>query len=99
MVNKLINFIQDGQKLTVNYDNKPLILTVITPEIVRVFQDRGNASNSYAIDGDKSIKTDFKVKKKMATSNYQRLNLPLRSTMTRRSMSTMKGQSINSRLS
>ncbi len=64
MVNKLINFIQDGQKLTVNYDNKPLILTVITPEIVRVFQDRGNASNSYAIDGDKSIKTDFKVKEK-----------------------------------
>lgn len=64
MVNKLINFTQDGQKLTVNYDNKPLILTVITPEIVRIFQDRGNASNSYAIDGDKSIKTDFKVKEK-----------------------------------
>lgn len=78
MVNKLINFIQDGQKLTVNYDNKSLILTVITPEIVRVFQDRGNASNSYAIDGDKSIKTDFKVKEKDDHVELSTAKLPVK---------------------
>ena len=37
MVNKLINFTQDGQKLTVNYDNKPLILTVILVIRKRLF--------------------------------------------------------------
>ena len=57
MTDKLTNFTQDGQKITLNYENGPLVLTVITPEIVRVFEDRGNASNSYAIEGDKEIKT------------------------------------------
>ncbi|MDU7065738.1 MAG: glycoside hydrolase family 31 protein [Lactobacillus crispatus] len=50
--------------MTLNYENGPIILTVLTPEIVRFFQDRGNASNSYAIEGDKEIKTDFTVKNK-----------------------------------
>lgn len=64
MTDKLTNFTQDGQKITLNYENGPLVLTVITPEIVRVFEDRGNASNSYAIEGDKEIKTDFKIENK-----------------------------------
>ena len=64
MTNKLINFTKDGQKIILNYQDKPLELTVLTPEIIRVFQDRGNASNSYAIEGDKEIKTDFDVEDK-----------------------------------
>lgn len=64
MINQLTDFTKDGQKITLNYENGPMILTVLTPEIVRFFQDRGNASNSYAIEGDKEIKTDFTVKNK-----------------------------------
>ncbi len=64
MTNKLTNFTEDGQKITLNYENSSLVLTVITPEIIRVFQDRGNASNSYAIEGDKQVKTDFTVEDK-----------------------------------
>ena len=64
MINQLTDFTKDGQKITLNYENGPIILTVLTPEIVRFFQDRGNASNSYAIEGDKEIKTDFTVKNK-----------------------------------
>ena len=64
MINQLTDFTKDGQKITLNYENGPMILTVLTPEIMRFFQDRGNASNSYAIEGDKEIKTDFTVKKK-----------------------------------
>lgn len=59
MINQLTDFTKDGQKITLNYENGPMILTVLTPEIMRFFQDRGNASNSYAIEGDKEIKTDF----------------------------------------
>lgn len=64
MINQLTDFTKDGQKITLNYENGPMILTVLTPEIMRFFQDRGNASNSYAIEGDKEIKTDFTVKNK-----------------------------------
>lgn len=64
MINQLTDFTKDGQKITLNYENGPIILTVLTPEIMRFFQDRGNASNSYAIEGDKEIKTDFTVKNK-----------------------------------
>ena len=44
MANKLKNFIQDGQKVTLNYEDGELELRVLTPEIVRVFENRGNAS-------------------------------------------------------
>lgn len=64
MANKLKNFIQDGQKVTLNYEDGELELRVLTPEIVRVFENRGNASNSYAIAGDKEIKTDFRIEEK-----------------------------------
>lgn len=64
MINQLTDFTKDGQKITLNYENGSMILTVLTPEIMRFFQDRGNASNSYAIEGDKEIKTDFTVKNK-----------------------------------
>ncbi|AZN77364.1 alpha-glucosidase [Lactobacillus acidophilus] len=64
MANKLKNFIQDGQKVTLNYEDGELELRVLTPEIVRVFENRGNASNSYAIAGDKEIKTNFRIEEK-----------------------------------
>lgn len=52
------------KKIILNYQDQPLELTILTPEIIRVFQDRGNASNSYAIEGDKKIKTDFDIEDK-----------------------------------
>lgn len=61
MSNKLIDFSQDGQKITLNYQEKPLELSIITPEIIRVFQDKGESTNSYAIEGNKEIKTDYQI--------------------------------------
>ena len=64
MTNQLTNFTKKGQTVTLDYEHGSITLTVLTPEIIRIFQDRGNASNSYAIEGDKEIKTDFNVENK-----------------------------------
>lgn len=49
----------DGQKVVLEGAEGTLELTVLTPEIVRVFQDRGRHTNSYAIEGDKMQPTQF----------------------------------------
>lgn len=59
---KLPNYEQHGQTITFDYSNHQLQLTVLTPEIVRVFEYRGNDGSSYAIEGSKEQKTDFTIK-------------------------------------
>lgn len=59
MINSLRGYVKNDQQVTVNYQESSLTLTVITPEIIRVFQDHGEPGNSYAIEGDKRIKTYF----------------------------------------
>lgn len=60
-MNKLIDFVNSNQTITLNYQTQPLELTIITPEIIRVFQDRGEKGQSYAIEGNKKIKTDYSI--------------------------------------
>ena len=62
MTNKLINFKANDQKIVLNYENEDILLFIITPEIIRVFQDRGYSTNSYAIEGNKTIKTEYSLK-------------------------------------
>lgn len=40
MTNKLINVKANDQKIVLNYENEDILLFIITPEIIRVFQDR-----------------------------------------------------------
>lgn len=48
-----------GQQLLLNSNNESLTLTVVTNEIIRVFQAHGEPDQSYAIEGDKQVKTAF----------------------------------------
>lgn len=50
---------QENQTITFN-DPAKLQLTVITPAIIRVFENRGEPDDSYAIEGDKQQATEFK---------------------------------------
>ena len=61
MNNQLRGYAIVDQKITINYQNSSIVLSVITPEIIRVFQDHGEKGASYAIEGDKTIKTKFTV--------------------------------------
>lgn len=53
-----MKFSQNGQLFELESGKRKLKLDVLTPEIIRVFEED---SNSYAIDGDKRIKTDVKT--------------------------------------
>ena len=61
MNNQLRGYATVDQKITINYQNSAIVLSVITPEIIRVFQDHGEKGASYAIEGNKTIKTNFTV--------------------------------------
>ena len=61
MNNQLRGYAIVDQKITINYQNSSIVLSVITPEIIRVFQDHGEKGASYAIEGNKTIKTNFTV--------------------------------------
>jgi len=50
---------QEDQTITFHYPAGELQLTVLTPEIVRVYQYRGNDGASYAIEGAKQTPTPF----------------------------------------
>ncbi len=50
---------QENQTITFN-DPAKLQLTVITPAIIRVFENRGEPDDSYAIEGDQQQATEFK---------------------------------------
>ena len=41
MNNQLRGYATVDQKITINYQNSAIVLSVITPEIIRVFQDHG----------------------------------------------------------
>ena len=47
-----------GQTVTINYE-RPVKLTVLTPTIIRFFEDHGEPGESYAIEGDKQQETSF----------------------------------------
>ena len=57
-----LNYKVDGQKVFVNCTNNKFELTALTPEIIRIFQDRGFSQNSYAIEGKKIQTTDFEIR-------------------------------------
>ncbi|GAA3631704.1 glycoside hydrolase family 31 protein [Lactobacillus hamsteri] len=57
-----MKFKQDNQSFIFNNDKREISLTVLTPEIIRFFEDHGEANPSFAIEGDKQIKTDVSVK-------------------------------------
>ncbi|MRN06794.1 DUF4968 domain-containing protein [Lactobacillus sp. 0.1XD8-4] len=61
MNNQISGYAIADQEITINYKKSSLILSVITPEIIRVFQDYGEKGQSYAIEGNKTIKTDFNL--------------------------------------
>lgn len=47
-----------GQTVTINY-KRPVKLTVLTPTIIRFFEDHDEPGKSYAIEGDKQQDTSF----------------------------------------
>ncbi|MCT3305093.1 glycoside hydrolase family 31 protein [Lactiplantibacillus pentosus] len=57
----LPSYQQNKQTITFTFPT-PIQFTVISPAIIRVFIDRGESGQSYAIEGDKTVTTDFQVK-------------------------------------
>lgn len=57
-----LHYTAKGQTITLSSDQGALILTVLTDQIIRVFQDRGRHTNSYAIEGEKKVETPFDLK-------------------------------------
>lgn len=62
--NSLETYAINKNKIKINFVNSSIELTILTPEIIRVFQNCGEHTNSYAIEGNKAIDTKFKVEKK-----------------------------------
>lgn len=61
--NKLEDYKINQNQISIRFTYSTLELTILTPEIIRIFQNRGQSSDSYAIEGEKRIKTDFIVEK------------------------------------
>ena len=61
--NNLEKYIIDRNQVKIIFTNSILTLSVLTSEIIRVFQDRGCNNNSYAIEENKTEETSFEVKK------------------------------------
>ena len=59
---KLPTYQTDHQTITFNNSNRQIQLTIITPEIIRVSENRGDHGASYAIEGDKETTTTYTVK-------------------------------------
>ena len=57
-----LHYTVKGQTITLSSDQGALILTVLTDQIIRIFQDRGRHTNSYAIEGEKKVETPFDLK-------------------------------------
>ncbi|WP_407889002.1 glycoside hydrolase family 31 protein [Levilactobacillus sp. N40-8-2] len=55
----LPKYTQTKQTVTLDYPQHPLQLTIVTPAIIRVFENRGTNDNSYAIEGNKTQPTDY----------------------------------------
>ena len=49
MNNQLCGYAIVDQKITINYQNSAIVLSVITPEIIRVFQYHSEKVTSYDI--------------------------------------------------
>lgn len=65
MSNQLTGYENNDQTITLNYEEgAPLTLKVLNGEIIRVFEDHGVSSNSYAIEGNKQRKTKYEVEDK-----------------------------------
>ncbi|MDO4903764.1 MAG: glycoside hydrolase family 31 protein [Limosilactobacillus sp.] len=65
MTNKLTGFKNEEPRVILEYsDGSTMVLDVFTNEIIRVFQDRGETGDSYAIEGDKHLKVNYTVENK-----------------------------------
>lgn len=53
--------VNDQQISVEGNDGQSLVLTIITDSIIRVFQSHGEQDHSYAIEGQKQVKTNFTV--------------------------------------
>ena len=53
-----MEFKQERQTFWVSNSSKKIKISVLTPEIIRIFEDHGETGNSYAIEGNKEIKTN-----------------------------------------
>ncbi len=62
MTQPLPTYDQHGQTITLAYPDRKIQITVITQEIIRIFEYRGDESTSYAIEGDKQLPTDYTFK-------------------------------------
>ncbi|BAQ57590.1 alpha-glucosidase [Lactobacillus acetotolerans] len=56
-----MEFKQERQTFWVSNSSKKIKISVLTPEIIRIFEDHGETGNSYAIEGNKEIKTKVEV--------------------------------------
>lgn len=68
--NNLKKYTVNHNKIDIKFASSSIELTVLTPEIIRIFQNRGCNSKSYAIEGDEAQDTKFDVKK---INNYLEL--------------------------
>lgn len=59
---QLPKYTQTGQTITFAFPNHDLQLSVLTSAIIRVFENRGDSGQSYAIEGKKEQPTDFTLK-------------------------------------
>lgn len=60
-MSELPQYKQANQTVTFDYPEHPLQVTVLTDAIVRIFEDRGEKGQSYAIEGNKETKTAYTV--------------------------------------
>lgn len=61
--NNLEKYIIDRNQVKIIFTNSILTLSVLTSEIIRVFQDRGCNNNSYALKKIRPRKRVLKLKK------------------------------------
>lgn len=59
--NNLETYTINQNQIKISFTNSVLNLTVLTSEIVRIFQNRGEHTKSYAIEGNKVKETNFEV--------------------------------------
>lgn len=56
---KLIDYKVDGQKVTLNFEGKMVWIEVVTPQIIRVYEE--GVVRSKAIEGEKSVPCTLSV--------------------------------------
>ena len=74
MNNQKFGYQDDNQKITLDFaTGKEIILNIITPEIIEVFEDHGCATNSYAIEEIKNNRQTTQLLIAVIISKYRPL--------------------------